>query len=326
MSPKAFITGISGQDGSYLAEKLLAQGYEILGLLMPGEKPTSCCFYNGLDESAKSRLSFKQGDLLEKSLFFWLFRTFQPDRIFHLAAMSNVVESFKNPLLAAEINGAATMRLLEAARVCSPAARIFLACSCEIFGPTAQPADESTPFYPTNPYAVSKEMVYWSGINYRESYGMFIGSGIFYNHESPRRAPAFVSKKVARAVAEIYTGKRTSLALGNLQPLRDWGYAPEFMDAAIQILDAETADDYVIATGQSHSVEEYVNTAFHVLNLDPQAYVTQDKSLFRPSDSRQMLANPAKIKKQIGWEAKTMFHDLVAIMVESELRALEANQ
>jgi GDPmannose 4,6-dehydratase len=324
MSKRVLITGISGQDGSYLTQALLNRGDSVVGLLLRGESSPPPLLAN-LPEVKQypERLIFSEGDLLEQALVYNILSEHQPDEIYHLAAISSVAMSFRYPLFTANVNGIGPLRLLEAARMVCPQARIFLAASCEMFGPTTAPATESTPFNPQNPYAASKVMSYWSGVNYRESYDMFISNGILYNHESPRRPPNFLTRKVVRAAVDIALGKRKELPLGNLEAIRDWGYAPEYMDAAIKMLSADSPGDYVIATGESHSVEEFVAGIFNALDMDHRDYVTVDKRFLRPSDSPRIDGNPEKIERELGWKCSTRFADLVKLMAREEMKAAE---
>lgn len=319
MVHQVLITGIEGQDGSYLAEQLLARGDRVTGLVYSGIPlpPVDLAPLDGKPE-LRERLRYVSGDILDRSLFHTLLSEIKPDLIFHLAAVSSVALSFHSPLLTAEVNGSGTLRLLEAARLAVPQARIFLAISGEVFGHTDSPADERNDLRPTNPYAASKAMAYWAGVNYRESYGQFISSGLLFNHESPRRAERFLTRKVARGVVEIVKGKREKLALGNLNPIRDWGYAPEYMDAAVKMLDAAAPADYVVATGVAHSVRDYVEAAFQAAGLNYRDYVVQDPALMRPSDLPRCVGNPARIASELGWKAMTDFKGLVKILMDAE--------
>jgi GDPmannose 4,6-dehydratase len=323
MAHQVLITGIEGQDGSYLAEQLLARGDRVTGLVYSGVPlpPVDLAHLDGNPEM-RERLRYVSGDILDRSLFHALLSEVKPDLIFHLEAVSSVALSFQNPLLTAEINGAGTLRLLEAARLAVPRARLFLAISGEVFGPTEAPADERTDLRPTNPYAASKAMAYWAGVNYRESYGLYISNGLLFNHESPRRAQRFLTRKVARGVAEIVKGKRDKLALGNLNPIRDWGYAPEYMEAVVKMLDAPAPADYVVATGVAHSVRDYVEAAFETASLNYRDYVVQDPAFMRPSDLPRCVGNPARIAKDLGWKAKTDFKGLVKILMDAEWEKL----
>ncbi len=319
------ITGISGQDGSYLCEQLVARGDRVVGLVARNQDRLPDYLEAYLTSPpGRTAVELIPGDVQEPALFGNLLRQVKPDWIFHLAAASSVAQSFKAPVLVGEVNGAATMRLLEAVRLVVPEARVFLAVSGEIFGARKTPADETCDLCPTNPYAASKAFAYWSGVNFRESYGLFVANGIFFNHESPRRPPGFVTRKVVRGAAEIAAGRRDKLQLGNLEPVRDWGYAPEYTAAAIKILEADKPSDYVIATGEGHSVEDFVAAAFTAVGLDHRKHVEQTAEHFRPSDITCMLGNPARIRAELGWTAATRFPQLVEILMRAEQAALEA--
>ncbi|MBE7559398.1 GDP-mannose 4,6-dehydratase [bacterium] len=321
-SRTVLITGISGQDGSYLCERLVERGERVVGLVARAQDrlPPYLEEYLGA-LPGREAVRLVSGDVTEAALFGALLSDVKPDWVFHLAAVSSVAQSFSAPLLAAEVNGVATMRLLEAVRLVAPEARVFLAISGEVFGPRTTPADETCDFSPGNPYAASKAFAYWSGVNFRESYDLFICNGIFFNHESPRRPPGFVTRKVVRGAVEIAAGKRQRLALGNLEPVRDWGYAPEYMDAAVRMLEADRPGDYVIATGEGHSVRELVSAVFEAVGLDYTRCVEEGAESLRPSDLAWMVGNPAKIERELGWKAETRFNRLVEILVQAELAA-----
>ena len=323
MHHRVLITGIAGQDGSYLAETLLSRGDEVWGLVLPETRTLSAPLEDlrRRPETA-ARLHLFEGYLQDQSLFFNLLAEARPDRIYHLAAASSVSDSYRQPVQVAEINGVGTLRLLEAARTLCPEARLFLASTCEMFGRRDEPSDETTPFHPTNPYAASKVMAYWMGVNYREGHGQWIANGIFFNHESPRRGVNFVTRKIARGAAEIAAGRTEPLVLGNLDAKRDWGYAPDYMEAARKVMESDTPDDYVIATGESHSVEEFVAAAFAACGLDWRRHVRQDPELMRPADIPVSSADPTKIEARLGWKARTRFPELVRLMVDAERGAV----
>ena len=319
MSRRVLITGIGGQDGSYLTEALLERGDSVIGLVARElEIPPFYLKSLASKPENRDRLEFRSGNLEDPQLFYDLLHETQPDLIFHLAAVSSVAMCFRLPLLAAEVNGRATLRLLEAARMRCPDARIFLAVSGELFGEAGTRVDESTPFAPKNPYAASKAMSFWGGVNYRESYGQFVSNGILLNHESPRRPLNYLSRKVIRGTIDIARGIEDQLVLGNLKPVRDWGYAPEYMQAAIKMLEASEPDDYIIATGVSHSVEDLVRVAFELKDLDYSKYVVQNPDFFRPTDVARIEANPEKIEKKLGWKAQTDFRGLIQKLIEAE--------
>jgi len=319
----AFITGITGQDGSYLAELLLSKGYEVHGLIR-----RASTFNTGrIDHLYQDRhqpekkLFLHYGDLSDSGQLTNLIYNVQPQEIYHLGAQSHVMVSFEMPEYTGAITGLGTIRILEAMRRSGVNARFYQASSSEMFGDASPPQSETTPFRPRSPYAAAKVYAYWVVANYREGYGLFASNGILFNHESPRRGETFVSRKITRAVARIKLGVQDKLYLGNLKSKRDWGYAPEYTEAMWRILAQEKPDDYVIATGESHTVQEFVEAAFGLLDLDWKRYVEIDPSYFRPTEVDSLVGDVRKAKKHLDWEPKVRFKDLVKIMVEADLQA-----
>ena len=322
---KALITGITGQDGSYLAEQLLDKGYEVHGIVR-----RSSSFnrerIEGVREDQQggdSRLRLHYGDLGDSSRLVRLVNEIEPDEVYHLGAQSHVRVSFDEPEHTNDVTGMGTVRLLEAIRDTGVRPRFYQASSSEMFGSTAPPQDESTPFHPRSPYAVAKVAAYWITVNYRESYGMHASNGILFNHESERRGENFVTRKITTALAEIHLGLRDRLALGNLDAKRDWGYAPDYTDAMWRILQQDEPDDYVIATGEMYSVRDFLDEAGRTLDLDWERHVDIDPRFYRPAEVDALCGDPSKAKAKLGWEPKTTFAELVRIMVESDVRILE---
>ena len=323
--PKALITGITGQDGSFLAEQLLDKGYEVHGL-----RRRSSSFnteridhlYRDWHEEAV-RLFLYHADLSESSRLVRLVYEIQPDEIYHLGAQSHVRVSFDEPEYTSDITGMGTVRLLEAIRDAQVPARFYQASSSEMFGATPPPQGEDTPFHPRSPYAVAKVAAFWITVNYRESYGMHASNGILFNHESERRGETFVTRKITRALAAIHLGLQDKLYLGNLDAKRDWGYAPDFTDAMWRMLQQDEPDDYVIATGEMHSVRDFLTEAGRHLDLDWEAHVEIDPKYYRPAEVDALEGDASKAKRVLGWEPKVMFAELVQIMVDSDLKRLE---
>lgn len=328
MKKKAFITGISGQDGSYLAEFLLSKGYEVHGLVRRNSTVFRSRIEHLLPEYENSprhggRLFLHYGDLADGTNISSLLYEIQPDEVYNLAAQSHVKISFEIPVYTADITGVGTLRLLEALRQTGSKARFYQASSSEMFGKVREtPQNELTPFYPRSPYGCAKAFSYFQTVNYRESYNLFTCNGVLFNHESPRRGENFVTRKITKSVAEIKKGTRDKLLLGNLDARRDWGYAPEYVEAMWLMLQQDTADDYVIATGETHSVREFVEEAFGLAGLDWQKYVRVDKSYFRPAEVDLLVGDPTKAREKLGWQPKTNFKDLVKLMVEADCEAL----
>ncbi len=314
--PKALITGVSGQDGSHLAEFLLGQGYRVYGLV----RRTSSEVHPRL-ESLRGRIELLAGDLLDGPSLDRAVAEVQPDEVYNLAAMSFVGASWGQPALTTEINALGVLRLLEAVRRYGPHARLFQASTSEMFGKVLQtPQDEQTPFYPRSPYGVSKVYAHHLVVNYRESYGLFACGGILFNHEGPRRGLEFVTRKITRAVARIKLGLESELRLGNLEARRDWGYAGDYVRAMWLMLQQERPDDYVVGTGENHSVREFVETAFAYAGLDWQRHVVIDPQLYRPAEVDTLLADSAKARRVLGWRPEVSFEELVRLMVDADLQ------
>ncbi|MGO8700664.1 MAG: GDP-mannose 4,6-dehydratase [Limisphaerales bacterium] len=326
MRKKALITGITGQDGSYLAELLLSKDYEVHGLIR-----RASTFNTGRlnaiyadPHSATSRLFLHYGDMSDASTLARLLGRIQPDEIYNLAAQSHVRVSFDCAEYTADITGTGTIRLLEAIRESGVRARYYQASSSEMFGMAREvPQTEKTPFYPRSPYGCAKVFSYWLTVNYRESYGLHASNGILFNHESPRRGETFVTRKITRAVAHIKAGLQDKLYLGNLEAKRDWGYAKEYVEAMWLMLQQEKPDDFVIATNETHSIREFLEAAFGSLSLDWKKYVEIDPRYYRPAEVDLLIGDFSKAKKQLGWEPKTRFADLVKLMVEADVKLLK---
>lgn len=323
--PKALITGISGQDGSYLAEQLLDKGYEVHGLIR-----RSSSFNTGrLDpiyrdrHDADVRLFLHYADLSESSRLVRLLYETQPDEVYHLGAQSHVRVSFDEPEYTNDITGLGTVRMLEAIRDAQVSPRFYQASSSEMYGSAPPPQDEATPFHPRSPYAVAKVAAYWITVNYRESYGMHASNGILFNHESPRRGETFVTRKITRALARIQAGLQEKLYLGNLDARRDWGYAPDYTDAMWRMVQADEPGDYVVATGEMHTVREFLDEAGEHLGLDWEKHVEIDPRYYRPAEVDALCGDPSKARDELGWEPTVTFKELVRIMVDSDVKQLE---
>lgn len=316
----AFITGITGQDGSYLAELLLSKGYEVYGLVRRLSTPN----YTNI-EGIVDKVTLIDGDLTDEGSLIKALKQAEPTEVYNLAAQSFVQTSFKQPILTAEVTGLGVVRVLEAMRQVCPDARFYQASTSELFGKVAEtPQTEKTIFQPRSPYGFSKLLGYWATVNYKESYGMHASNGILFNHESERRGFEFVTRKITDTVARIKKGLTKNLMLGNMDAKRDWGYAPEYVEAMWRMMQQEKPDDYVIATGETHSIREFVEEAFKVAGIDNwQDYVKTDPRFMRPADVSLLLGDPSKAKQKLGWEAKTKFKDLVKIMVEADLKRYE---
>jgi GDPmannose 4,6-dehydratase len=324
-SKKALVTGITGQDGSYLTEFLLDKGYEVHGLMRRASS-----FNTGrIDHLLRNpqlkdvRLFTYYGDLSDSGSLINLIRNLQPDEIYHLAAQSHVKVSFEIPEYTADATSMGTIRILEAIRASGVTTRFYQASSSEMFGTAPPPQNEQTPFHPRSPYAVSKVFAHHIAVNYREAYGMFTSSGILFNHESPRRGENFVTRKVTRAVARIKAGVQDVVRLGNLSPKRDWGYAPEYVEAMWLMLQQPAPDDFVVATGETHSVRELCEVAFDLVGLDWERHVAVDPDYFRPTDVDVLRGDPSKARRLLDWEPRTKFRDLVKVMVEADLQQLD---
>jgi GDPmannose 4,6-dehydratase len=316
------ITGITGQDGSYLAELLLSKGYEVHGII----RRSSSFNTDRIDHiyqdphEAGVRLRLIYGDLDDASSLNKIIRTVRPDEIFNLGAQSHVRASFDIPEYTADVDALGTLRLLEAIRESDLNPRFYQASSSELFGLAPEcPQNERTPFHPRSPYAISKLFAYWTVVHYREAYGLFACNGILFNHESPRRGETFVSRKITRAAARIKHGLQQKLYLGNLDAKRDWGYAPEYVEAMWRMLQQEQPEDYVIATGESHSVREFLDEAFGYVGLDWRPYVEIDPKYFRPTEVEVLEGDAGKAKQKLGWEPKVRFKQLVRLMVDADL-------
>jgi GDPmannose 4,6-dehydratase len=325
---KALITGITGQDGSYLAELLLRKGYEVHGII----RRASTFNTERIDHLYQDphvngvRFFLHYGDIADSTNLIKLLYRIQPDEIYHLAAQSHVRVSFDIPEYTGDVTGLGTIRILEAIRETGLKTKFYQASSSEMYGKIQEvPQRETTPFYPRSPYAAAKVYAYWVTVNYRESYGIFACNGILFNHESPRRGETFVTRKVSRAVARIQAGLDEKVYLGNLDSKRDWGYAKEYVEAMWLMLQQDTPDDYVIATGETHSVRELVQEAFTYAGLDWKRHVAKDSRYYRPSEVDLLIGDPAKAKKELGWEARIRFKDLVHLMVDADVAAIDGN-
>jgi GDPmannose 4,6-dehydratase len=319
MSRRALITGITGQDGSYLAELLLDKGYEVHGMV----RRLSSENHHRL-EPIRDRIEVHTGDLLDQRSLGDVMRACEPAEIYNLAAMSFVGASWNQPTLTAEFTGVGVTRMLEAMRETCPDARFYQASSSEMFGKVREtPQNETTPFYPRSPYGVAKVYAHFITVNYRESYGLFACSGILFNHESPRRSLEFVTRKITHTAAAIKLGLAKELVLGNTDARRDWGYAPDFVDAMWRMLQEDEPDDYVVGTGIDHSVQDLVDIAFGYLGLDPSEYVRQDPRFMRPAEVDLLIADPSKAREKLGWELTVDFEQLVKIMVDADLALLK---
>ena len=316
--PKALITGITGQDGSYLAEFLLAKGYEVYGVV----RRTSHHSYERIDHLIP-RVQIVAADLLDQHSLTMVMQDVQPDEVYNLAAQSFVPTSFTQPVLTGEFTALGVTRILEAVRLAAPKARFYQASSSEMFGKVQEtPQHEGTPFYPRSPYGVAKLYGHWITVNYRESYGLYAVSGFLFNHESPRRGIEFVTRKVTDGVARIALGLASELRMGNLEARRDWGYAGDYVDAMWRMLQQDQPADYVIGTGQTHSVEDLVRVAFERVGLDWKKYVTVDPKFYRPAEVDLLLADPRKAKDELGWSPTVSFEGLVHMMVDADLERL----
>jgi len=324
-SLKALITGITGQDGSYLAELLLSKGYEVHGIIRRASSfNTSRIDHLYHDPHVNGvSLFLHYGDLSDSTNLVKLLYGLRPDEVYHLAAQSHVKVSFEMPEYTGDIGGLGTVRLLEAIRETGPKCKFYQASSSEMYGRAKEvPQSENTPFYPRSPYACAKVYAFWTTVNYREAYGIHASNGILFNHESPRRGETFVTRKITHAVARIEAGVQKKLFLGNLEARRDWGYAPEYVEAMWRMLQQDTPDDYVIATGESHSVREFGEEAFAYAGLDWQACVEVDTRYFRPSEVDALRGDAGKARAVLGWTPKTGFRELVHLMVDADREQL----
>ena len=310
----AFITGITGQDGSYLAEILLEKGYQVYGMVR-----RSSSFNTARIDHIFGDIELVFGDLTDASSLNQLMRTIGPDEVYNLGAQSHVRVSFDIPEYTADVDALGTLRLLDAIREEGVQCRFYQASSSEMFGKVAEvPQKETTPFHPRSPYGVAKVFSYWITRNYREAYGMFAVNGILFNHESPRRGPTFVTRKVTRAVGAILRGEQNELYLGNLDAKRDWGYARDYMEGAWRMLQADEPDDFVLATGETHSIRELLDEAFGYAGLDWEQYVKIDERYFRPSEVDLLIGDYSKAKEKLGWEPTVRFQELIRMMVDHD--------
>lgn len=317
----ALITGVTGQDGSYLADFLLSQGYRVVGMV----RRSSTVTFDRI-RHIQNKIQIVQGDLLDLTSLVDILRECEPDEVYNLAAQSFVPTSWKQPVLTGEFTALGVTRMLEAVRMVDPTIRFYQASSSEMFGKVQQvPQTEKTPFYPRSPYGVAKVYGHWITVNYRESYNLFACSGILFNHESPRRGLEFVTRKVTHTVARIKLGLANELHLGNLDAKRDWGYAPDYVHAMWLMLRQDRPDDYVVATGETHSVREFCQVAFDRVGLDWQKHVVVDPAFIRPAEVDHLIGNPEKAGRVLGWEPSVTFNQLVELMVDADLEALQKN-
>jgi GDPmannose 4,6-dehydratase len=322
MAKTALISGITGQDGSFLTELLLEKGYEVYGIIRRSSSfNTDRIDHLYQDPHEKgTRLRLVYGDLNDSSSLNTILRQVQPDEIYNLGAQSHVRVSFDIPEYTGEVTGLGTVRFLEAIREIGIKPKFYQASSSELYGKVAEvPQSETTPFHPRSPYACAKAYSYYITVNYRESYGLFASNGILFNHESERRGETFVSRKITRAATRIKLGLQEKLYMGNLDAQRDWGYAKDYVEAMWMIMNAEEADDYVIATGETHSVREFLEKTFSYLDLDWEKYVEIDPRYFRPAEVDLLLGDPTKARQKLGWEPKVTFDDLVKLMTDYDL-------
>ena len=320
--PTALVTGVTGQDGSYLAEFLLEKGYTVIGMV----RRTSTINFDRI-KHIQDRIEVVPGDLLDQMSLIGILQEYRPTEVYNLAAQSFVPTSFTQPVLTGEFTALGVTRVLEAIRIVDPKIRFYQASSSEMFGKVVEvPQRESTPFYPRSPYGVAKVYGHWITVNYRESYNIFGCSGILFNHESPRRGLEFVTHKITHAAARIKLGLADELRLGNLEARRDWGYAGDYVRAMWLMLQQDEPDDYVVATGETHSVEEFVQEAFSYLDLDWRKYVVQDPRYYRPAEVDLLVGDPSKAGEKLGWEPAVDFRQLVRIMVDADLETLQSGQ
>jgi GDPmannose 4,6-dehydratase len=317
--PTALITGVTGQDGSYLAEFLLSQGYKVVGMV----RRTSTVNFDRI-RHIQDRIEVVQGDLLDQMSLIGILQEYRPQEVYNLAAQSFVPTSFTQPVLTGEFTALGVTRVLEAIRIVDPTIRFYQASSSEMFGKVVEvPQRESTPFYPRSPYGVAKVYGHWITVNYRESYNIYGCSGILFNHESPRRGLEFVTHKITFGAARIKLGLADSLHLGNLESQRDWGYAGDYVRAMWLMLQGDAPDDYVVATGETHSVQQFVEEAFSYLDLDWREYVVQDPKFYRPAEVDLLVGDASKAGRELGWEPTVDFRGLVRLMVDADLRAVQ---
>ncbi len=317
--PTALITGVTGQDGSYLAEFLLAKGYRVVGMVRRSSTEKFDRIAHLMD-----KIELAEGDVLDQLSIIDALEKIQPDEVYNLAAQSFVPRSWAEPTLTGEINALGVTRMLEALRHVNRKIKYYQASSSEMFGKVREvPQSETTPFYPRSPYGVAKVYGHYLTVNYRESYGLFACSGILFNHESPRRGLEFVTRKISHGVARIVAGQADELRLGNLEAARDWGFAGDYVEAMWLMLQQSVAEDYVIGTGEAHTVREFAEAAFGHVKLDWQKYVKVDSRLLRPAEVEHLIANPTKARTQIGWKPRVTFQQLVQLMVDADLQVLK---
>jgi GDPmannose 4,6-dehydratase len=319
---RALITGVTGQDGSYLAEFLLSKGYEVHGIIRKASTFNTYRISHLYVDPRKGSTKFfiHYGDLSDTGQIAHLLYDLRPDEFYHLGAQSHVRVSFDMPEYTGDITGLGTLRVLEAIRRSGIKTKFYQASSSEMFGSAPAPQSETTPFYPRSPYAVAKAYAFWTTVNYREAYNLFACNGILFNHESPRRGETFVTRKITRAIANIMAGKEQKVYLGNLKARRDWGYAPEYVECQWRMLQENRPGDYVIGTGESHSVEEFVKEAFSYVNLDWREFVELDPMYLRPTEVDHLCADITKVQRELDWSPKVTFQELVRIMVDADLR------
>ncbi|MFD4172229.1 GDP-mannose 4,6-dehydratase [Streptomyces anulatus] len=325
MAKTALITGVTGQDGSYLAELLLDKGYTVHGLIRRSSSFNTeriDHIYQGPEEPERSFV-LHHADLTDGVALVNLLRDIQPDEVYNLGAQSHVRVSFDAPLYTGDVTGLGTVRLLEAVRASGIRTRVYQASSSEMFGASPPPQNEGTPFHPRSPYSVAKVYSYWATVNYREAYGMFAVNGILFNHESPRRGETFVTRKITRGVARIKAGLQDRLHLGNLDAVRDWGYAPEYVDAMWRMLQCDTPDDYVVATGEGVSVRQFLEFAFEHAGLDWREHVRYDPKYERPSEVDALIGDASKAEELLGWKPAVKSRELARIMVDADIRRLD---
>jgi GDPmannose 4,6-dehydratase len=319
MKKRALITGITGQDGSYLAELLLDRGYEVIGMV----RRSSTVNFERI-KHIQDDVTLVTGDLLDEVSLINALRDYRPSEVYNLAAQSFVQTSWPQPVFTGETTALGVTRMLDAVRIVDPEIRFYQASSSEMFGKVVEvPQKESTPFYPRSPYGVAKVYGHWITVNYRESYGMHASSGILFNHESPRRGLEFVTRKIAHAVARIHLGLAEELRLGNLDAQRDWGFAGDYVEAMWLMLQQDEPDDFVVATGETHSVREFCELAFGEVGLDYKDYVVQDERFMRPAEVDLLIGDPSKARNVLGWQPKTSFPELVRSMVQADIALLK---
>jgi GDPmannose 4,6-dehydratase len=314
---RALITGITGQDGSYLAEFLLEQGYDVIGMV----RRSSTINFERINH-IQDRLTLVSGDLLDQVSMIDILEQHRPDEVYNLAAQSFVQTSWSQPVFTGETTALGVTRMLDAIRLVDPGIRFYQASTSEMFGKVHEvPQNENTPFYPRSPYGVAKVYGHWITVNYRESYGLFAVSGICFNHESPRRGHEFVTRKIVRAAARIKLGLDHELRLGNLDAKRDWGYTPDYVRGMWMMLQQDQPENFVLATGRTHSVQRFIELAFQAVNLDYQLYVVQDPLLMRPADVDLLVGDASKAREKLGWEPTITFEEMVKLLVDAELKA-----